>query len=95
MGYFISVILQHNCYEKKLLKPSDHAEAIFETKWFGKRFHRDNVNLSPFDLGGWLLRTAYESRTRLPTTLPTKRQFVEEIVSQEKVAKRCHQEAGN
>ena len=77
---------------------SHQVKQFFKPDGSVNRFSRENVNHSPINLGGRLLRSmrsAYESRDKLLTTLPTKRQFVDDTVSHEKAAKRSHHEAEN
>ena len=53
---------------------SHQVQQFLKPDGFVKRFHRENTNHSPIYLGGRLLRNmraAYESRSKLPTTLPT------------------------
>ena len=88
------VTTRRNRLAQKSIIASHQVKQFFKPDGSVNRFSRENVNHSPIYLGGRLLRSmrsAYESREKLLTTL----QFVDDTVSKEKAAKRSHQEAEN
>ena len=96
MGSIVTTRRNHLAHKSFIA--SHQVKQFFKLDGSVNRFSRENVNHSPIYLGGRLLRSmrsAFESRDKLLTTLPTKRQFVDDTVSQEKAAKRSHQEAEN